>query len=255
MSEIDYGILEGVTILSLNKTTTKKLILLFLGLLLLYLLRKNGNFFPVFFIIVSVLIIFKYKTTDKTKDIKNLSVGIALAILSLNPIYGICIVLGYVAAKRIFDYSSNKILIFPREKKELLLYGLLPTAFLVFLNTIWMIQSNSLNFSFRISAITGSLIASIPEELLFRYFLFAVCVNIGKDQAFSKVQNFICYLILIVPHVLMHFPAGTTVTFIDFSLMSVFGIALTYIQRKSSLALAIIVHFLIDFFRILLFGI
>lgn len=241
--------------MSLNKTTTKKLTILFFGVLLLCLLQKNGNFFPVFFIIAAFFIIFKNKRTDRTKSIKDILVGIALAILSLNPIYGICIVLGYVAARRIFDYSNNKIIIFPKEKKELFLYGLLPTVFLVFLNTIWMIQSNSLNFSFRISAITGSLIASIPEEILFRYFLFAVCVNIGKDQVFSKVQNFICYLILIVPHVLMHFPAGTTINLIDLGLMSVFGIALTYIQRKSSLALAIIVHFLIDFFRILLLGV
>lgn len=117
-----------------------------------------------------------------------------------------------------------------------------------------MVQSTPINFSLSLNAITGSLIASIPEELLFRYLLFAVCVNIGNDRDFSKLQNLICYLILIVPHVLMHFPAGTTITLIDFGLMSVFGITLAYIQRKSSLTLAIIVHFLIDFFRFMIFG-
>ena len=237
-----------------NKNITRKLIFLLLGLLILYLFTKNGNFFPVFFAIASLILIYKCKAADKKEDIKNLLIGVVLAILSLHPIYGICIVLGYVAAHRVFDNSNNKILVFPKEKKEILVYGLLPTFFLILLNSIWMVQSTPINFSLSLNAITGSLIASIPEELLFRYLLFAVCVNIGNDRDFSKLQNLICYLILIVPHVLMHFPAGTTITLIDFGLMSVFGITLAYIQRKSSLTLAIIVHFLIDFFRFMIFG-
>jgi len=53
----------------------------------------------------------------------------------------------------------------------------------------------------------------------------------------------------------MHFPAGVDMSFIDVVLMSIFGIILTRIQMKSSLLLAIIVHFLIDFFRIIIFGV
>ena len=119
-----------------NKTITRKLIFLLLGLLILYLFTKNGNFFPVFFAIASLILIYKCKATDKKEDIKNLLIGVVLAILSLHPIYGICIVLGYVAAHRVFDNSNNKILVFPKEKKEILVYGLLPTFFLILLNSI-----------------------------------------------------------------------------------------------------------------------
>lgn len=123
------------------------------------------------------------------------------------------------------------------------------------LNTLWMIQSNPIDISFRINAIATGLIASIPEELLFRYLVFAFCVYIGKDKKFSKFQNILCYVILIFPHVLMHFPAVTEITITDLVFMSIFGIILTFIQRKSALTLAIGVHFVIDFFRIIIFGV
>lgn len=101
----------------------------------------------------------------------------------------------------------------------------------------------------------GSLIASIPEEVLYRYLVFAICVTIGKGQLFSKGQSILCYFILIIPHVLMHFPVGAEMNFIDVRLMGIFGIILTCIQRKSSLAMAIMVHFVIDYFRIIIFGV
>ena len=67
-----------------NKTITRKLIFLLLGLLILYLFTKNGNFFPVFFAIASLILIYKCKAADKKEDIKNLLIGVVLAILSLH---------------------------------------------------------------------------------------------------------------------------------------------------------------------------
>ena len=186
---------------------------------------------------------------------KDIVVGVVVAILSLHPIYGVCIAFGYIAAKQTFDNSNCQIRLFPATKRECVFYALVPAVFLTILNTIWMLQSNPVNISFRMAAITGSLIASIPEEILYRYLVFALCVTIGKNQLFSKSQNIICYFILIIPHVLMHFPAGTETSLIDIGIMGIFGIVLTCIQRKSSLVLAIIVHFTIDYFRIIIFGV
>lgn len=237
-----------------DKTVTKNLVLLLGGLLLICLLQKNGNFFPVFFIIVSIFLIIKNKPQNLKDIASNISAGICLSILSLNPIYMICIALGYVGARQIYDKADCKINLLPGTKKELFFWGLLPAILLTVLNSIWIIQDTPINFSFRISAISAGLIASIPEEVLFRYLVFALCVFIRKGKTFSKNQSILCYLILIIPHVLMHFPIGE-ITVIDFGLMCIFGVVLTLIQRKSSLALAIIVHFIIDFCRILIFGI
>ena len=221
---------------------TRNLIFLFIGLLLIYMLQKNGNFFPVFFLISSLFLIYRNRKEKRKVDKIDVLIGILLG-------------LGYVGAKQVFDNSSYKINLCPKDKKEVIFYGIIPATFLILLNTIWFLQTVSINVGFRLEAITGSLIASIPEELLYRYLVFALCVILCNNQIRTKSQKFLCYLILIVPHVLMHFPAGVDISFIDVVLMSIFGIILTRIQMKSSLLLAIIVHFLIDFFRIIIFGV
>ena len=203
---------------------TRNLIFLFIGLLLIYMLQKNGNFFPVFFLISSLFLIYRNRKEKRKVDKIDVLIGILLAILSLNPIYAICIGLGYVGAKQVFDNSSYKINLFPKDKKEVIFYGIIPATFLILLNTIWFLQTVSINVGFRLEAITGSLIASIPEELLYRYLVFALCVILCNNQIRTKSQKFLCYLILIVPHVLMHFPAGVDISFIDVVLMSIFRI-------------------------------
>ena len=84
---------------------TRNLIFLFIGLLLIYMLQKNGNFFPVFFLISSLFLIYRNRKEKRKVDKIDVLIGILLAILSLNPIYAICIGLGYVGAKQVFDNS------------------------------------------------------------------------------------------------------------------------------------------------------
>ncbi|MSR92076.1 hypothetical protein FYJ33_11910 [Clostridiaceae bacterium WCA-383-APC-5B] len=36
-------------------------------------------------------------------------------------------------------------------------------------------------------------------------FLFALCIQMSKDQSLSTLQSIICYAIMVIPHVLMHF--------------------------------------------------
>lgn len=234
---------------------TKKLIFLFIGLLLIYMLQKNGNFFPIFFLLSALFLVYRNRKEIKIVNKIDICIGILFSILSLNPIYAISIAIGYVGAKQVFDNSFYKINLFPKDKKEVVFYGVLPTIFLTLLNTIWIFQTTSINLGLRMEAITWSLIASIPEELLYRYLVFALCMILCDNQIMTKGQKLLCYIILIVPHVLMHFPVGMDMLFIDVVLMSIFGIVLTFIQMKSSLVLAIIVHFLIDFFRIIIFGV
>ena len=77
-----------------NKVT-RKLLLLLVGLIVVVLLQKNGNFFPIFFLGLSFFLILKNKSRFSKKDFFT---GLALSILSLNPVYGICIVIGYMGA-------------------------------------------------------------------------------------------------------------------------------------------------------------
>ena len=80
-----------------EKNVTRNLILLLIGMIVIYLLQKNGNFFPILFVVLSIFLIWKNKSGFSKKDF---IIGIALAALSLNPIYVICIIFGYMGAKQ-----------------------------------------------------------------------------------------------------------------------------------------------------------
>lgn len=168
-----------------EKNVTRNLILLLIGMIVIYLLQKNGNFFPILFVVLSIFLIWKNKSGFSKKDF---IIGIALAALSLNPIYVICIIFGYMGAKQLYDKSNVKISLLPKTKQEIIVYGVLPAIFLTLLNTVWMIQTNPIDFSFRVNAIVGGLIASIPEEVLFRYLVFAVCVYMGKGNKKARIR-------------------------------------------------------------------
>ncbi len=53
---------------------------------------------------------------------------------------------------------------------------------------------------FRLEEMTGSIIASIQKELLYRYLVFALCVILCNNQIRTKSQKFLCYLILSLPY-------------------------------------------------------
>lgn len=76
----------------------------------------------------------------------------------------------------------------------------------------------------------------------------------------SKWPNLLCYIIMIVPHVLIHLPSilkhnGSSSFIQGFIFLSIFfGLPMAILQRKRDLMSAIIVHFTIDFVRFLIFG-
>lgn len=232
--------------------TTRHLIVLFIGLFLLYCLTKGGDiFFPTFFIVSSIILMKNSKSVAK----KEMLIGGTLGILSLNPLYGFCSIFGYIGAKSFFNTAKHKIAVLPKSIKEFIIWGLIGTLILTSINTIWMLTDLPFNFSFRGYAIMMGLMAGIPEEILFKYFLYAFCIYLAGDKPFTKVQSVFVYLILIVPHVLLHYPSLSHITFFNFALMCGFGFSFAYIQRKSSLATAISVHFMVDFLRFTFFGV
>lgn len=233
------------------KNNTSKLVFLLVGLIFIYSLTSNGDiFFPAFFIISSIILMVKSSSVEK----KDIIIAVILGVMSLNPIYGFCSIFGYIGAKSFFNSSKHKIEAFPKSLKEVFVFGFVSTVILVSANTIWMLTDTSINFSLNGNAIIMGLIAGIPEEILFKYLLFAICVYIVGDKKFNKIQAVLCYLIMIIPHVLKHYPSFSSINFGSFTLMCFFGLSFTYIQIKSCLTVAIGVHFAVDFFRFIVFG-
>jgi len=89
---------------------------------------------------------------------------------------------------------------------------------------------------------------------MFRFFFFAVCIRVIKDKKLSNFQNCICYLIMVIPHVLIHFNTNTfnITTMVILSLL--FGLPFAIMQRKRDLSSAIGCHMLVDLIRFCLTG-
>ncbi len=91
--------------------------------------------------------------------------------------------------------------------------------------------------------------------------MFAICVFLLNGNPKSKTENFISYIIMIIPHVLLHFPdmiakngAGSIIiNVIVLSLL--FGLPFALLQRKRDLFSAITAHTLVDLIRFICLGI
>lgn len=234
-----------------QRHVTRKLSVLLIGLIVLNLLTKNGDiFYPAFFIISSIVLMAKWKRVGK----KDIVVGLILGIISFNPVYGFCTVLGYIGAKSVFNKTEHHISVLPASMREVAFWGLLGAGFLSFINIVWMLSDTPVNISIHINAVIMGLNAGITEEILFRYLLFAICVCISGDEDLTKIQSVLCYFIMIIPHVLKHYSAFSAIVFWDFVLLCFFGLSFTYIQRKSCLLVAIGAHFVVVLLRFMMFG-
>lgn len=111
-----------------------------------------------------------------------------------------------------------------------------------------------IQMSLKIQWLLDAVRAGVCEEIVFRMFFFALCAHIVKDSELSKLQNVLCYAIMVLPHVLMHF------NFRNFDIESVviltllFGLPFALMQRKSNLVSAIGAHTMVDLVRFCVFG-
>ncbi|CEO27793.1 CPBP family intramembrane glutamic endopeptidase [Paraclostridium sordellii] len=175
-----------------------------------------------------------------------------------SPIMGISTMIPFVSSIRIFKKSKNTVHIFSNDKKIILLSVILTLLIGIILgaiNLFFAIDSIPINPDFKIQYVFNALRAGIFEEIFFRLFFFAMCVYITNDSKFSKTQNLLCYLIMIIPHTLIHFNIST------FNLPSVvmlsllFGLPFALMLRKLNLISAIGAHSIVDIIRFCTFGI
>lgn len=91
--------------------------------------------------------------------------------------------------------------------------------------------------------------------------MFAICVYLLKGNPKSKTENFLCYIIIVIPHVLLHFPDMIATTGVSSIMGSVIVLSLLFVlpfallQRKRDLFSAIVAHTLVDLIRFICLGI
>ena len=86
-------------------------------------------------------------------------------------------------------------------------------------------------------------------------FRVVKCVLTVKDKKMSKAENVLSYLIMTIPHVLIHFNFETIDLGSIIVLFVLFGLPFAVLQRKRDLTSAIVAHSVVDLIRFVLLGI
>lgn len=95
----------------------------------------------------------------------------------------------------------------------------------------------------------------ITEEVLFRFFLFALCTHLLKGKVSERFYRIYTGVFLVVPHALLHLPdvflqQGVGNALVMGLMMSVlFGLPMAVLFVKKNLQTAVAFHWIIDFLR------
>lgn len=241
------------------KNNTVKLTLLFIFFISVWFIASVLKTAFIWFILINLIAIYLI-IKNKSTTSKDFILGIIFGVLCMpsSPIMGISTIIPFVASIGILKKSKNTVHIFSNNKKIILLSVTLTLVIGIILgaiNVFFAIDSIPINPDFKIQYVFNALRAGIFEEIFFRLFFFAMCVYITNDSKFSKTQNLLCYLIMIIPHTLIHFNLST------FNLPSVvmlsllFGLPFALMLRKLNLISAIGAHSIVDIIRFCTFGI
>lgn len=236
-----------------------KLILILLFFIFLWLFSVSTKIIFAWFIVINMLasiIIIKYKNFNK----KDIIIGVLLGVLCMPSSFlmGLFTILPYVGARCVFKESNNKIYTYNNKKSS----NLIVTFILIFvvggllgiINVAGAVNIMKINPSFQLKYVFDALRAGIFEEIFFRMFFFAICVHWLKDKTLSKVQNQLCYVIMIVPHVLIHFTLSNFSLGNFIMLSFLFGMPFALMQRKWNLISAIGSHGIVNLIRFCVFG-
>lgn len=242
------------------KKDTLKLITLLGSFILLWILAAAFSLQIFWFITVNLsalYIIWRYKDFN----IQDIVIGVLFGILCIpsNIIMGISVILPYISARMIFRTSENKIVLFDNQRKRNGIITIVSIfvigGILGCINILLAMGSMSIHLSFKLKWILDALRAGIFEEIFFRFFFFALCMHLVKTTSLSKIQNILCYAIMIIPHVLIHFNLQNFNTGSVITLSLLFGLPFALMQRKFNLLSAIGSHAFVDVLRFCVLGV
>ncbi|WP_332482842.1 CPBP family glutamic-type intramembrane protease [Anaerorhabdus sp.] len=236
-----------------SESTKLLLLLIFLCLFSLFSVKSNALLILMLFILIlSIYFIVKKKSHINRSDIL---IGglLMLCCLPTNPILSVFVLPVYVACRVLLKNTSYDIPFlggFKNSIKTLLCIFLLGGG-LSIVNIFLIIGDATFNFNYVLQYFLSALGIGIYEEVLFRLFYFALCIYILKDKKMDKIETILSYLIMVLPHVLLH-PGIDLISIVGLSLL--FGLPFALMQRKLNLISAMGSHALVDFIRFIVFG-
>lgn len=206
--------------------------------------------------LLSVLLITKNRSVSRNDVI----VASLLGMLSLpsNAFVAVFSGVTYLGGVSVFNRSENKIRLIQSYDKRTILKnaGLAVSvgALLGLVNILLGSFSVEMDPSIRLKWILDALLAGSMEEIIFRFFFFALCIQLVHDKTLTKWDQALCYAIMVIPHALLHFDLSNSDigSLVISSLL--FGLPFAVLQRRYSLSTAIGAHTIVNMMRFVVFS-
>jgi hypothetical protein len=192
-------------------------------------------------------------------------VGVLLAILAglIRPFTGVVTFLAFLASMRVMESSKDRIILLKRPYPLSIVVGVGGGLVLGLINLL--LAGAPLEFAPSFYAFVVSLNPGVSEEIIYRLFLSAFSIHLLGGRIRTRKERLWVYVLMIVPHVLLHFPDsyfvnGTlhldleTLLFGPVILGLLFGLPMTMAMLRRDLVSAMIIHTLVDFIRFVFIG-
>lgn len=169
----------------------------------------------------------------------------------------VCVIVTFYAACRLYELADiENVSIHIGIVKSIRYFGLgaVISIPLAVLNVLYFSLSRQINMRNMLSSAVFALKPAIAEEVVFRFFLLSYVYYLFRGKAETRLKNVLIYILLIIPHELLHYPdlfvesPGWAVV-MSIAGSIVFGLPMALLMKKKNLQMAIGMHWFIDFVR------
>lgn len=211
--------------------------------------------------VLSLLILIREKLPSKA----TIATGLVFSILAglIQPFTGAVTFLAFLASMRVMEKVDNGIVTVRRPYALSIFLGVGVGVILGFINLF--LAGVQMEFLPSFYALAVSLHPGISEEIIYRLFMYALSIYLLGGRTNAHKETVWVYVLMIVPHVLLHFPDTYFVNgslHLDLGTLLVnpvilgllFGLPMTLAMVKRDLASAMLIHTIVDFIRFILLG-
>lgn len=217
--------------------------------------------------IISVFYIFKIKKLNFWDFLTGIILSACCCTENFNPVITPVIFFSFLSGTCIFRKYNQKFKFSTNLKNILknIIFGILIAIIPGIINfTEFLVKNYNLEINlYNIwPAFLRALNPSISEEIVFRFFMLAVVTDIFKNKIpKTKIANLLIYILLILPHVLMHDEFAqeywisnifSMILYLIYNCL-VFGIPSVWLIKNKNLWSAISFHWFCDFVRFIFF--
>lgn len=227
-------------------------------------MSRIWNWVEILILLLAVYYIIKVKKFYWKQVVISLLLG-AVCLFSLfrDPrtldviITSVCVMVSFYVACRLYELANvenSSIRIGIVQSIKFFGLGAVISIPLAALNVLYFSLSHHINMRNVLSSAVFALKPAIAEEVVFRFFLLAYAYYLFNGKAETCMKNILIYILLVVPHELLHYPdlfiksPGLAIVMCILNGV-LFNLPMALLMKKKNLQMAVGMHWFIDFAR------